>query len=53
MAGLPWLEDLRATLYEQYGEDLFEVDSSYSALFTFANGAEERSTGKVTFPGFI
>ena len=53
MAGLAWLEDLQACIFEQYGEDQLEVDASYSALFTFANGAEERSMGKVSFPGFI
>ncbi len=53
MAGLPWLEDLQRTLFDQYGEDVFEIDASFTSMFTFANGAEERSLGKITFPGFI
>ena len=53
MAAVPWLEEVQGTLFDQYGEDMITVDPTFSTNFTFANGEEERSFGKITIPMFL
>ena len=53
MAGLPWLLAVQDEIFSQYGEDLVDVDPSYRAEFTFANGAKDSSLGRITIPAFI
>ena len=53
MAGLPWLLGVQAELHEQWVEGMVDVDPTFRADFTFANGAREASMGRVGVPAFI